>query len=76
MTDEETKRKIAYYLDDIYYNKCKGDYVKYVQYIEKLEKNGKIKSEYIPREHSKNIWNETEPNGAGANDGKKDNTFN
>ena len=59
MTDYEKeilKDKIAFRLDEIY-KQCGKDYVKFVEKIEQMEKDGLIKSEYLARDNTKNIWN-------------------
>ena len=53
---EELKAKICKRFDEIY-NQCGRDYEKYVLTIEQMEKEGIIKSEYIGRDNTQNIFN-------------------
>ena len=59
MTNEQKKKEIAGLLDKIY-KECGCDYNKYVLKIEELERRGEIRSEFIPRDNSKNIWNDSQ----------------
>ena len=56
ITDVEEKKR---QLNDFYNNLseiCNGNYKKYVETIEQLEKDGKLKTSYIAREQIKTIW--------------------
>ena len=53
---EKLKMNICARLNEIY-NECGRDYEKYVLTIEQMEKEGKIKSEYIGRDNTQNIFN-------------------
>ena len=54
---EILKKKIANRLDEIY-KECGKDYIKFVERIEELEKQGKIKPEWLRRDNTKSIWDE------------------
>ena len=56
MKDEQKKKEVAEFLNKIYKD-CGCDYIKYVLKVEELEKQGILKTEYIPREENNNIWN-------------------
>lgn len=42
------------------YKECGNDYIKYVNRIEEMERNGEIKTEYIPRDNVNTIWKRSE----------------
>ena len=56
MDIEEKKSELNKFFAQIY-EKCGKDYFKYVAYIEQLENSGQLKTEHIPRDNVKTIWN-------------------
>ena len=66
MTDieiiEDKKTKISNFLNNLYLEKCKKNYQKYVEMVEEYEKRGKIPTYYIPRENIRTIWSDANEN--------------
>jgi len=54
--DKQFKEKVCIRLLEIY-RECGSNFEKWVLKIEEMEKNGKIKSEWLNRDNTNNIWN-------------------